>query len=312
MKKFDRIILKINFTKVFIVYLIGIILVSLTVSGFLGYQFRDKLSFLYSYNQFSEKLKKNENINWNVQEDLSKLAGKSSDVVDILILNKENRIVYSAKNSVLAEKNEFVLSKTNSEKDHSYLVDKQIPNTYFKLVKHNKIFFSKQMVENDKYIKDSYNDDYFYENDFHNRQIFLLSYLTDKTTGFKIYFISDVQPVPYGEIYLEIVVVIVALFLIAYWILVALWIYVNAKKSKLNAPLWGIAILLTNLAGVLVYFIFKQNSRTCFKCGAVQSNANIYCIECGVKMTETCEQCNLPLTPNARYCGRCGKEVCKE
>lgn len=53
-------------------------------------------------------------------------------------------------------------------------------------------------------------------------------------------------------------------------IIVALWVYQNALKSKLSAPAWGIITLFTNIAGVLVYLIYKHINDVCGYCGAVQ------------------------------------------
>lgn len=53
-------------------------------------------------------------------------------------------------------------------------------------------------------------------------------------------------------------------------IIVALWVYQNALKSKLSAPALGIITLFTNIAGVLVYLIYKHINGVCGYCGAVQ------------------------------------------
>lgn len=52
-------------------------------------------------------------------------------------------------------------------------------------------------------------------------------------------------------------------------IILALWVYQNARKSKLSAPVWGIITLFTNIAGVLVYLIYKHINGICGFCGAV-------------------------------------------
>ncbi len=43
-----------------------------------------------------------------------------------------------------------------------------------------------------------------------------------------------------------------------YWIGLALWVYKDAGRRKLNASLWGLLILITNLVGFIVYLIYNK------------------------------------------------------
>lgn len=52
-------------------------------------------------------------------------------------------------------------------------------------------------------------------------------------------------------------------------IILALWVYQNARKFKLSAPVRGIITLFTNIAGVLVYLIYKHINGIRGFCGAV-------------------------------------------
>ena len=97
-------------------------------------------------------------------------------------------------------------------------------------------------------------------------------------------------------------------FFMIYWVLLALYIYQNALKSKLNPYLWGGITLLTNVAGAIIYFIYKQNQKICFKCETSQSKNNIYCINCGTKLSETCKKCGSTINTNDKYCARCGEK----
>jgi len=77
----------------------------------------------------------------------------------------------------------------------------------------------------------------------------------------------------------------IMLFFMIYWILVALWVYKNALKPKLNATIWGIIVLFTNLAGLFVYLIYKQGSQTCKNCDTAINNKDSYYKNCGSEIT---------------------------
>lgn len=50
----------------------------------------------------------------------------------------------------------------------------------------------------------------------------------------------------------------------------------------------------------------------CFKCGSENPDRNIFCINCGNKLTvpaDLCPQCQSPLQANARFCHICGKSL---
>ena len=134
----------------------------------------------------------------------------------------------------------------------------------------------------------------------------MLSLLEKNVDGIKAYVISDPNPVSYGMLSLKIAASLLMLLFMIYWIIIALWVYQNARKSRLSAPVWGIVALFTNLAGVLVYVIYKHINNVCAFCGAVQPNANVFCTFCGNKIGTICPECGHSLKPDDKYCPKCG------
>lgn len=309
MIKFDEKIKKINFKKVAIGYLIVTIIAVILSLSFLGFEFKDKLIFAYDYAKVSHKIEHGRQSADSVKNDLTALAAKSSDLVDILVLSADNRILFSAKNSEFSKNNPFVLEVSDTGRENRYLTQSSNPDVYFKLVGHEHVYLSKDMISKEHDIESEYNDEYFYLNNFNSKKVYMLSYVVDKVSGDKIYFISDIKPVANGELYVKIVSALATLFFMVYWVLVALWVYADAEKSKLNKAIWGIISLFTNLAGLSVYLIYKQNNQTCFKCGAVQDRSNIYCTSCGTKISETCDACNSVIGPQDAFCKNCGAKL---
>ncbi len=134
----------------------------------------------------------------------------------------------------------------------------------------------------------------------------MISLLGKKDGSTKAYVISNPQSVQYGMVSLKIAASVVMLLFMIYWIIIALWVYQNARKCKLSAPVWGIVTLFTNIGGVLVYLSYKNINGICGFCGAVQSRGNVFCTECGKKIGTTCTKCGHYLKSSDNYCPKCG------
>lgn len=310
MKNVDEFIEKIKFKKVIAIYIVCSIIVGIFSVSFLGYKFKEKLIFAINYNNVSEKFEHKNMETDSITTDLINFANKSADIVDILIISNDNKVLFSAKNSQFNQ-NDFNLERDNNEKS-SYLKLANDSSINFRLVKSDELMLRAVLIGNDKEIEHDHNNEVFFKDNFNSEKLFLLSYSANKSSGDKIYFISDIHPVQNGEIYIKAVCAIATLFFMIYWVLLALYIYQNAKKSKLNPALWGIIVLCTNLAGVFIYLIYKQNNKSCFKCGAVQNKNNIYCVYCGTKISNTCDKCNKGVNEEDRFCKYCGNKLIDE
>ena len=82
------------------------------------------------------------------------------------------------------------------------------------------------------------------------------------------------------------------LFMI-YWIIIALWVYQNAKNQS-YPPGLGYNNPFTNLLGVLLYVIYKTTNGVCAYCGAILQRGGVFCTYCGHKNGVTCEKCGGP------------------
>ena len=311
MKNIDRFIDKLNFKKITVAYVICAFIVGIFSISFLGYKFKEKIIFAINYNKISEKFEDEKIGTDSITADIIDFANKSTDIADILIINKDNRVLFSAKNSQFNQ-SEFNLELSKKDERTSYLTLANDSNINFKLVKSEELILRAAFLGNEKEIEHDHNNEIFFRNNFNNEKLYLLSYSANKSTGDKIYFISDIHPIQNAEMYIKIVCAAAMLFFMMYWVLLSIFIYQNAKKSKLSPALWGIITLFTNLAGVFVYLIYKQNNQSCFKCGAVQSKNNIYCIHCGTKISNTCNKCGHVVNKGDKFCNNCGNELPSE
>lgn len=301
MSKFHAWIEKRNFKRIFLWYLILAIVTGIACAVGVGFVFQDKIRLAMRYEQASEAFQKNQD-EATLEKSLHQLAASSGDIVDVLLLDENNRVMYSEKQTKLAWDTSFDLRQT----DNKFLVSDQNPDVAFRFVKKDEFMLSSVFANDFESVHEEYDEDHFYQARFQNQKLYMISLLGKRNGPVKAYVISDPTPVPYGILALKIAASVCMLLFMIYWILVALWVYQNAAKSKLSAPIWGIITLFTNLAGVLWYLIYKHASGVCAYCGAVQSRGNLYCTFCGKKIGSTCRECGHGLKPTDYYCPKCG------
>lgn len=308
MKDLNTIYKKFNFRKILLSYIAFFVIALIITGSLLAYAYRNKIFYVYNYIKVSDKIEDSK-IGVNaVKPDIIHLANEASDIVDIIVLDKHNKITFSAKNSELNHNDIFQLDWLGKD-DNRYLTNPEYPNIAFKLIRNESLMMSTVLLNRDSQIQKNYKNYTFFADNYSAKKIYLLSYTIDKGTGDKIYFISDIHPVTNGPLYTKIVLAVFILFLMIYIVMVALWVYQDARKSKINYFLWGFIVLFTNFAGLFVYLIFKQNNQVCLKCGALQNKGNIHCIHCGTKINITCTDCNAITSVDAKYCHHCGKTL---
>ena len=82
-------------------------------------------------------------------------------------------------------------------------------------------------------------------------------------------------------------------FIIAFFaigLLLCIWVYRDAQKRGMNGALWLIIVLVGNVIGLLVYLIVREPEKT-------------YTLT-----VRYCKYCGNPMTPDAKFCPKCGKE----
>jgi hypothetical protein len=118
------------------------------------------------------------------------------------------------------------------------------------------------LILDNKKLRQDIDDELSYELDFTSKNVYLLNYLIDGNSDSKILVIRTVNPIPYAERLIEITGTFLWLIFMIYWIGLALWVYKDANRKNLNAALWGLLVLVTNLVGLFVYLVNKQNNQT--------------------------------------------------
>lgn len=303
MNRFHTMIEKRNFKRIFLVYVIAALLCAVLCAGAVGYVYRDKIALALQYERTSEAFYKQNTE--GQRQSIDKLAAASDDICDVLLLDGQNHIVYSAKQSEFAAGGILELKKAEGSR---FLQSDAHPDAAFRFVKKDEWMLSAAFADRFSEIYEEYDEDSFYMERFQNKTLYTVSLLRPKGGDVKAYVISNPAPVPYGMLTLKIAASVLMLLFMIYWIIVALWVYQNARRSKLSAPAWGIVTLFTNLAGVLVYLVYKYLNSVCVSCGAVQARSNVFCTNCGSKIGTTCSACGHGLKPSDHYCPKCGQK----
>lgn len=290
----NKIIEKINFKKVVIIYIIIFILSLLGISSFLIYKFYNKIEFIYNYHVINELYEKKYDLN-DIKNKLNNLVNKSQDVVDAVIISNNN-ITFSVNNI-------YKNNLTKIDNSKKYFEDED--NNIYKLCKEEKLYKSLFIQENNNEIE--YDDEFNIDKTYNNK--YIISYIKNKNTNEKIILITQINKIQNAELYIKLSLSLAILLVMIYWIITVFIIYQNAYKSKLNYNIWSIITLFTNVLGVIIYIIYKYNRITCNKCNTSNTSDSLYCRNCGAKINKSCKKCHNIILPNDKYCKSCGEKI---
>ncbi len=301
MNRLEKKLSKWNFRKITIVYLVLAIVAGMACAGVVGYFYRERLSFAWQYSRLEEAKD-----DAALKTAVDKTAAASADVVDVLILDSNNQVTYSAKNSEFADGTlEFV--RAGSEK--KYLVSAAHPDAVFQYVKSEEFMLNSIVNKDFGKIRSDYDDDSAFESSLSAKSIYMLSRVGIHGSDSKICVITVPTSVPGGMTALKVTAALAMLFFCVYWVLVALWLYRDAAKCKLSSLYWGLIGLFTNLIGLIVYKIYKRSMAICASCGAAQSPEHLYCSFCGTQLGTRCESCGCKVGSKDSFCHHCGNKI---
>ena len=111
------------------------------------------------------------------------------------------------------------------------------------------------------------------------------------------------------------------LFLPLSWILLAFWVFADAKKRGHEHPaLWGILTMIGSVITLIIYHMVRPKMRVdkegkkqpkglCPLCGAVIKDDYIACPGCGVPIRCTCPSCGHALENDWNFCPYCSRQL---
>jgi len=290
---------KLNFKKVIIIYLVAAFVCGSASAAALGYLFRSKISLVIDYERISEKKAP------VTYEDIAAFAVGHPEIAEALVLGVDRAIVFRAKDGGIVKGDVWSFAKAGEMRGSNRLIDPSHPGIALQWLDDDLTGLRAIIDESGAHNRFDSEKDALLEPV--NQKIYPIQSWHIRPNGETVVLLFDFHPVPGAVLALRIVAAAVMLFFMLYWALVALWVYADAQKSKLRGETWGLLTLFTNLAGLLVYLVYKGIHQVCYQCRAVLGRENTYCTSCGAKLGETCAGCGSAVGKHSGFCGRCGQ-----
>lgn len=301
MNRLEKMLSKWNFKKIAVWYLVLAVITGVLCGGTVGYLYRQRLKFAWQYARLEEA---------KTPEALRMAADKtvaaSEDVVDILVVDENQQILYSAKDSKFAA-GPLTLTKVGDAK--KYLASADYPEAVFLQVKGDEFMLNSIVSHDFGKIRSEYDDESAFENGLSAKTVYMLNRVQVRKAGGTAYVITRPTSVPGGETALKVTAALAMLLVCVYWVLVALWMYRDAARCKLSPLYWGLIGLFTNLIGLIVYKIYKHSATLCPACGAAQSAGHLYCSFCGAQLGARCANCGGKVGAKDSFCHHCGNKI---
>ena len=301
MNRLERALSKWNFKKIAVWYLVLAVITGVLCGGTVGYLYRQRLKFAWQYARL-EEAKTPEAL----RTAADKTAAASEDVVDILVVDENQQILYSAKDSKFAA-GPLTLTKVGEAK--KYLASADYPEAVFLQVKGDEFMLNSIVSHDFGKIRSEYDDESAFENGLSAKTVYMLNRVQARKAGGTAYVITRPTSVPGGETALKVTAALAMLLVCVYWVLVALWMYRDAAQCMLSPLYWGLIGLFTNLIGLIVYKIYKHSATLCPACGAAQSAGHLYCSFCGAQLGARCANCGGKVGAKDSFCHHCGNRI---
>jgi RNA polymerase subunit RPABC4/transcription elongation factor Spt4 len=100
--------------------------------------------------------------------------------------------------------------------------------------------------------------------------------------------------------------------LLLYWLLVPVWVFLDASRRQAQPLPWALLVLLTNLVGLAVYWIYQTQSEkaapvyVCPACGRSVGRDHLFCPWCAASLVGVCKHCGKSLENGWVSCPWCG------
>lgn len=113
---------------------------------------------------------------------------------------------------------------------------------------------------------------------------------------------------------LMLLIFVVALALVvALYAVVGVFVYRDARRRGMNAPLWTLVVILVpSFIGLIVYLLARNNlpeGSQCANCGAPVTETFLVCPKCGAELAAPCPGCGKQVSREWKLCPYCKAEL---
>ncbi len=111
-----------------------------------------------------------------------------------------------------------------------------------------------------------------------------------------------------------LLVFFVALALVAaLYAVVGVFVYRDARRRGMNAPLWTLVVILVpSFIGLIVYLLARNSlpeGNQCVKCGTSVNDTFLACPKCGAELAAPCPGCGKQVSREWKVCPYCKAEL---
>ena len=210
MNRLEKTLSKWNFKKIAVWYLVLAVITGVLCGGTVGYLYRQRLKFAWQYARL-EEAKTPEAL----RTAADKTAAASEDVVDILVVDENQQILYSAKDSKFAA-GPLTLTKVGEAK--KYLASADYPEAVFLQVKGDEFMLNSIVSHDFGKIRSEYDDESAFENGLSAKTVYMLNRVQARKAGGTAYVINRPASVPGGETALKVTAALALLLVCVYWV----------------------------------------------------------------------------------------------
>ena len=115
-----------------------------------------------------------------------------------------------------------------------------------------------------------------------------------------------------GIAVMSIYLFVVLAFFLAIPILIGVYVWRDANRRGMNAPLWTIvAVLAPGFIGLIIYLLVRGSwsDLRCPACGGPVREDFARCPRCGAKLKADCPGCSAPVEAGWKVCPHCGSPL---
>lgn len=88
-------------------------------------------------------------------------------------------------------------------------------------------------------------------------------------------------------------------------LLLAFWVFLDARERKLPAAGLGLLVLFTSVVGASVYLLVRGRDLRCPRCEQRVRDSYLACPHCGNLLSPLCSRCGRPVEEEWDYCVQC-------
>ena len=107
-------------------------------------------------------------------------------------------------------------------------------------------------------------------------------------------------------------IAVVIFSMIGYFLLVPVWVFLDASRREYHPALWGILALFTNVVGLIIYLVVRPEMQHCKSCKEPVRADYVLCPVCGTRNRETCAKCGRIVNENWNLCPYCATPINRE